>query len=126
MAFLGGLALWVGKLLEVYGLIGFLSAAVGWLLIVGKVVTYEVFLTFFLHYPFYSALDSEAVGDLCVNGCAGQGSSLKILSWLYSHHILTDLAPHLSNISVEVIKTLNFLEVLPIPGSEGQSNTSQF
>lgn len=33
---------------------------------------------------------------------------------------------YLSNISVEALKTLNFLEVLPIPGSEGQSNTSQF
>lgn len=32
---------------------------------------------------------------------------------------------YLSNISVEAFKTL-ILEVLPIPGSEGQSNTPQF
>ena len=33
---------------------------------------------------------------------------------------------YLSNISVQAFKTLNFLEVLPVPGSEGQSNTAQF
>ena len=41
---------------------------------------------------------------------------------LYPHRSST----YLSNISVEAFKTLNFLEVLPIPGSEGQSNTPQF
>ena len=41
---------------------------------------------------------------------------------LYPHRPST----YLSNISVEAFKTLNFLEVLPIPGSEGQSNTPQF